>query len=73
MKSRRIRWMDYMQHMRNKTKTYSLGGSAWRKEVTWHSLLDVRGIILKWILNKQDGMVWSGLIGLRREISFSDF
>jgi hypothetical protein len=62
LKSRKIRWAGHLARMGEKRNAYRiLVGKPEGKED-----LNVSGrIILRWILEMQDGVVWTGLIWLR--------
>jgi hypothetical protein len=65
IKWRRMRWAGHVARMGEKRNAYRI--SVGESEGRDHSEdQDVGGwIILKWILERQDGMVWTGLIWLR--------
>jgi hypothetical protein len=61
MKSRRLAWTEYVERMAEKK---AFGRKSRRKETTRKT--DVgEGIILRRILERQNGVVWAGLIWLR--------
>jgi hypothetical protein len=65
IKLRRMRWAGHAVCTKKKTNAYRI---LLRKTKGMKLLgrLDLGGrIILKWILKKQDGVVWTGLMWLR--------
>jgi hypothetical protein len=62
MKSRRMRWAGHVARMEEKRNAYRI--------LVGKPSQDVGGFtILKWILERYDGMVWIGLLWLRIGIS----
>jgi hypothetical protein len=65
IKSRRMRWAGHVARMEAKRNTYRILVEIQKERSHWEDR-DVRGwTILKWILVREDGMVWIGSIWLR--------
>jgi hypothetical protein len=65
MKSRRMRWVGHVARMEEMRNVYCvLVGNPEEKDNLEGTGVDER-IILKWILKKYDGRVWTGFIWLR--------
>jgi hypothetical protein len=65
IKSRRMRWAGHVARMEMRGMHIAYWWEC-EKERDHYENLDVGGwIILKWILQRQDGVVWTGLIWLR--------
>jgi hypothetical protein len=65
IKSRRMRWAGHVARMGEKRKAYRILVGKPEVRDHWEDL-DVSGwTILKWILEREDGMVWIGSIWLR--------
>jgi hypothetical protein len=63
IKSRRMRWTGHVACMGEKRNAYSVQVGKSQKERDHYEDLYVGGrIILKWISEKQGGVVWTGLI-----------
>jgi hypothetical protein len=62
-----MRWAGHVERIGEKRNAYRIfGWKAGMKETTRR--LDLRGrIILKWILERWDGVIWTGLMWLRIE------
>jgi hypothetical protein len=65
IKSRSIRWTGLVACMGEKRTAYMVSVGKPEGKDHWENR-DISGkIILKWIIKKQDGVVWTGLIWLR--------
>jgi hypothetical protein len=66
MKSRRIRWAGNVARMGRIGMRIGFWWES-RMEIDHREYLEVGGrIVLRWILERQDGVVWTGLIWLRK-------
>jgi hypothetical protein len=64
IKSRRMRWAGHVARMREKRNAYRILVES-QKDRDHHEYLDVgRRVLLKRIVEKYDGVVWTGLIWL---------
>jgi hypothetical protein len=61
--SGRMRWLGHMAHVVEKKNAckFVMGKL---KETNHLKYLEAKRIILKWILNKQNGRTWTGLVWL---------
>jgi hypothetical protein len=65
IKSRRMRWEDYVARMEKKRNAYRLLWESHKERDYWEDQ-DVGGCMtLGWILERWDGVMWTGLVWLR--------
>jgi hypothetical protein len=69
MKSRRMRWAGHVARMKEKRNAYRVLVGKLEGKKPPEDLNGGGKIILRWILEKSDEMVWTALIWLRKETS----